>query len=468
MLFNSYIFWLFLASVLALHQLAGKTGKKVVLAVASYVFYGFWDWRFLGLIFFSTVSDYVVARLIQNSQSERRRRVYLIVSMVLNLGLLGFFKYYGFFTESLAALFNSVGLSAPLPVLNVILPVGISFYTFQTMSYTIDVYRRDTQATRNFLDFALYVAFFPNLVAGPIERSTTFLRQIISPRQRTADDWQAGFFLILYGLFKKVVIADNMAAIANAVFSSEPSSLTALETLVGIYAFAFQIYGDFGGYSSIARGIGRWFGYDLMINFRMPYLAVSPSDFWRRWHISLSTWLREYLYIPLGGNRHGEANTYRNLALTMVLGGLWHGAAWTFVVWGAYQGAILIAYRLLSQVKAPWAGKAPRIVSIFVMFHLACLGWVFFRAGSIGQAFGMLGRLGTGFELTPVALGYLSTLAFFVLPYMLYEIWVENQDDIDKIVVAPWPLRVLVYGYFVIMLIFFPSPTQHEFIYFQF
>lgn len=505
MLFNSYIFWLFLGVVLALYRPLGATGRKVLLTGASYVFYGFWDWRFLGLIFISTLTDYVAARAIAATESPKRRRLYLIVSLVLNLGLLGFFKYFGFFTESLAALLTSAGVSAPLPVLNIVLPVGISFYTFQTMSYTIDVYRRQTPATRNFLDFALYVSFFPNLVAGPIERSTTFLRQIISPRQRTADDWHAGLYLILYGLFKKVVVADNMAAIAGTVFSSDPASLTAMETLVGIYAFAFQIYGDFAGYSSIARGVGRWLGFDLMVNFRMPYLAVSPSDFWRRWHISLSTWLREYLYIPLGGNRGGEAKTYRNLALTMILGGLWHGAAWTFVVWGAYQGLILIVYRVLSRIKLPWGDAAardpapaahgpvlraslgfdlspglarkvlgpvarlwPRILAIFVMFHLACLGWVFFRAESMGQALGMLGRLGTGLQLDAATLGFLTTIVFFVLPLMIYEIWVESRGKLDAIVTARWPLRVLVYGYFVIMLIFFPSPTRHEFIYFQF
>lgn len=504
MLFNSYIFWLFLGAVLALYRPLGATGRKVLLTGASYVFYGFWDWRFLGLIFVSTLTDYVTARAIEAAESPKRKRLYLILSLVLNLGILGFFKYFGFFTESLSALLTSAGLSAPLPVLSIVLPVGISFYTFQTMSYSIDVYRGQTPATRNFLDFALYVSFFPNLVAGPIERSTTFLRQVISPRQRTPDDWQAGLYLILYGLFKKVVVADNMAAIAGTVFSSDPASLTAMETLVGIYAFAFQIYGDFAGYSSIARGVGRWLGFDLMINFRMPYLAVSPSDFWRRWHISLSTWLREYLYIPLGGNRGGEAKTYRNLALTMVLGGLWHGAAWTFVVWGAYQGLILIAYRALARIRLPWGDAAhepvpaatghvlrasmgfdlspgvaakvagplssigSRVLAVVVMFHLACLGWVFFRAESLGQAFGMLGRIGSGLEVTPVAIGFLTTILFFVLPLLLYEIWVESRGELDAIVTSPWPLRALVYGYFVIMLIFFPSPTQHEFIYFQF
>ncbi len=504
MLFNSYIFWLFLGAVLALYRPLGATGRKVLLTGASYVFYGFWDWRFLGLIFVSTLTDYVAARAIEAAESPKRKRLYLILSLVLNLGILGFFKYFGFFTESLSALLTSAGLSAPLPVLNVVLPVGISFYTFQTMSYSIDVYRGQTPATRNFLDFALYVSFFPNLVAGPIERSTTFLRQVISPRQRTPDDWQAGLYLILYGLFKKVVVADNMAAIAGTVFSSDPASLTAMETLVGIYAFAFQIYGDFAGYSSIARGVGRWLGFDLMVNFRMPYLAVSPSDFWRRWHISLSSWLREYLYIPLGGNRGGEAKTYRNLALTMILGGLWHGAAWTFVVWGAYQGLILIVYRALARIRLPWGDAAhepvptatghvlrasmgfdlspgvsakvagplsrigSRVLAVVVMFHLACLGWVFFRAESLGQAFGMLGRIGSGLEITPVAIGFLTTILFFVLPLLLYEIWVESRGELDAIVTSPWPLRALVYGYFVIMLIFFPSPTRHEFIYFQF
>ena len=270
--------------------------------------------------------------------------------MVANLGILGFFKYFDFFVESLATLLEGLGFHASRPVLGIVLPAGISFYTFQAMSYTIDIYRGKTEPTRNFGDFALFVCFFPHLVAGPIMRAHTLLPQVIHPRVRSATDFREGLALVLIGLFKKLVLADNMAPIANSVFvrlaDGNTAGLSGSEIMIGIYAFAFQIYGDFSGYSSIARGISKWLGFDLVINFHIPYLAVTPSDFWRRWHISLSSWLRDYLYIPLGGNRHGRLVEYRSLIITMLLGGLWHGASWTFVAWGLYHGAILCAYRL--------------------------------------------------------------------------------------------------------------------------
>ena len=312
-----------------------------ILLIASYVFYGFWDWRFLALLFVSTVVDYNLALLIEKSESPGERKALLAASICVNLGILGFFKYFGFFAESFASLLNSFGFQSSTPFFNIVLPVGISFYTFQTMSYTIDVYRRKLPATRNFFDFALFVSFFPQLVAGPIERATKLLPQVLQPRKFSQSNFVEGFYLIILGLFKKVVIADNMAPIVNYIFSRDVSTLSGAEVLVGVYAFAFQIYGDFAGYTDIARGVAKWLGFDLMLNFRMPYFATSPSDFWQRWHISLSSWLRDYLYIPLGGNRQGTLLTYRNLMLTMVLGGLWHGAAWTFVAWGFFHGLIL-------------------------------------------------------------------------------------------------------------------------------
>ena len=486
MLFNSYVFWVFLAIVLVLHAPLDRVWRNRLLLVASYVFYGFWDWRFLFLVFASTLVDFFVALAMERTDVEQRRRALLTVSMVVNLGILGFFKYFDFFAVQLQAVLTAAGISVSLPLLHLILPVGISFYTFQTMSYTIDVYRRQMKPTTRFFDFALFVAFFPQLVAGPIERASRLLPQILSPRPRTTEDFRHGLYQVLYGLFLKVVVADNMAAIADAVFGSQATELSGWEVTAGVVAFAFQIYGDFAGYSAIARGVARWLGYDLMVNFRMPYLAASPSEFWRRWHISLSTWLRDYLYIPLGGNRGGAGRTYRNLGLTMLLGGLWHGAAWTFVVWGAYQGAILVIYRLFerrdgrvdrrSPAPPPTRGPTPtrgawplrRILGVLVMFLLACIGWLFFRAESLGQVGAMASRLLVDASLTPFALGALSTIAFFVVPLLVYEIWLDGQADVDAVVQGPWLLRAVVYAYFVFMLVFFPAPTRHAFIYFQF
>lgn len=469
MLFNSYVFWVFLAVVLALHAVLRGRGRKVLLLVASYVFYGYWDWRFLGLIALSTLTDFIAAQAIDGAAERARKKAWLVVSVALNLGILGFFKYFDFFVESLSSVLIAAGLPGFEPVLKVVLPVGISFYTFQTMSYTIDVYRGHLKPSRDLLDFAVYVSFFPQLVAGPIERATRFLPQIVSPRKRTAADLPEGAYLVLSGLFRKVVIADNLAAVANAIFSADPATLTGPEVIVGVYAFAFQIYGDFSGYTDIARGVARWLGYDLMVNFRMPYLAVSPSDFWRRWHISLSSWLRDYLYIPLGGNRNGRWNTYRNLMLTMLLGGLWHGAAWTFVAWGAFHGLILVTYRAFAgkerEEKRPLIARIPAMV---LMFQLVAVSWLLFRAESIGQAFQMGVKAVSDFTLTPLAVGGFATVAFFALPLMLYELWLEDRDDLMAILRRPWLVRAALATVCVLMLVFFPSPVQYQFIYFQF
>ena len=469
MLFNSYVFCAFFAVVLALHAVLRGRSRKALLLVASYVFYGYWDWRFLGLIALSTASDFVAAQLIERSPDRARKRAWLAAALTLNLGILGFFKYFDFFVESLSSVLVAAGLPGLKPVLNVVLPVGISFYTFQTMSYTIDVYRGHLKPSRNLLDFALFVSFFPQLVAGPIERATSLLPQIVSPRQRTAADLPEGAYLVLSGLFRKVVIADNLAAIANGIFSADPSTLTGPEVVVGVYAFAFQIYGDFSGYSAIARGVARWLGYDLMVNFRMPYLSVSPSDFWRRWHISLSSWLRDYLYIPLGGNRHGTWNTYRNLMLTMLLGGLWHGAAWTFVAWGAFHGLILVAYRLVAgkdrETPRPLLARLPAMV---LMFQLVAVSWLLFRAESIGQAFTMGVKALSDFTLTPLAIGGFATVAFFALPLMLFELWLEDKEDLMALLRRPWLARATVAAFCVLMLVLFPAPVRYEFIYFQF
>ncbi len=344
MLFNSLEFVVFFAVVLALYSVLNHPRQNALLLVASYVFYGAWDYRFLLLLIGTTLVDYAVGLAIDRRSDPAARRRILMFSIVANLGVLGVFKYFNFFADSLVEFAGLFGLSVSPVTLNIVLPVGISFYTFQSMAYTIDVYRGHLKPCRSLPDFALYVTFFPQLVAGPIERATHLLPQIYARRVMTAEKIGSGLSLIALGFFKKVVMADNLAPTVNEIFAKQ-GGYTAEEVLVGAIFFAFQIYGDFSGYTDIARGTSRVLGFELMDNFREPYFARSPSDFWQRWHISLSTWLRDYLYISLGGNRGGRLTTYRNLILTMLLGGLWHGAAWNFVWWGLYHGTLLVGYR---------------------------------------------------------------------------------------------------------------------------
>src|SRR5680860_57119 len=342
MLFPTIQFALFFVVVLTANWLLlpHRQYWKWFMLAASYVFYGAWDWRFLGLIGLCTLINQAAAVLMARSTDDRSRRTVVVAAVALNLGILGWFKYYGFFVSSLINLLEPVGIDLPLPLLQITLPVGISFFTFQALSYTIDVYRR-RQDQVPLLDFAVFLAFFPQLVAGPIVRSSEFLPQLYTPKDPRHIDATRAFGLIAGGLFKKVVVANTLAgAIVDPVFAS-PSQFSALEVLVGISGYAVQIYADFSGYTDIAIGVALLMGFKFPDNFNSPYAAISIQDFWRRWHITLSRWLRDYLYIPLGGNRGSRLATYRNLFLTMLLGGLWHGAAWTFVLWGGYHGAIL-------------------------------------------------------------------------------------------------------------------------------
>jgi D-alanyl-lipoteichoic acid acyltransferase DltB (MBOAT superfamily) len=467
-LFNSTIFIAFFATVYPLYLLLRRhlKAQNLLLLVASYVFYGAWDWRFLFLLALSTLIDYYAALRIHDSDDAGQRKRFLIVSMVSNLTLLGFFKYFNFFQESLVRLLNVVGMQPDWVTLNVILPVGISFYTFQSMSYAIDVYRRHLTPTRSLVDFALFVALFPQLVAGPIERATHLLPQIIRPRRVLAEEVNAGLYLILLGYFKKVVVADHLAINANTIFN-QYESFHGLDLALGTLAFTFQIYGDFSGYSDIARGISKLMGFELMVNFREPYLASNPSDFWTRWHISLSTWLRDNLYIPLGGNRRGAARTYRNLALTMVLGGLWHGAAWNFVIWGAYHGALLIAYRLASGygLREP-AGRLSLAARIAVMFVLTNIGWILFRARSAEQIVYFVSQMGFGTSARTVGFAY--DLLFFAGPLVLLELWQYVARDGMVVVRKPLAFRICLYAAFVVWILVFGVRESMEFIYFQF
>ena len=470
MLFNSYVFWVFFAVVIALYYRCSFYWQNRMLLVASYVFYGTWDWRFVFLLAGTTLMDFLVGIGISNAETKKRKRGFLLISITGNLLLLGFFKYYGFFSHELMTAIARVGIHVSLPILNVLLPVGISFYTFQELGYTIDVYRGRTSAVRNLLDFALYVSFFPQLVAGPIERSDHLIPQLLNPRNARGEDFSAGLYLVLSGLFRKVVIADNMAAIANAVFSRPTNQLAGTECLIGVYAFALQIYGDFSGYSSIAQGIARWMGIRLMDNFRMPYLAISPADFWHRWHISLSTWLRDYLYIPLGGNRGAPWKTYRNLLLTMTIGGLWHGANWTFICWGLYHGLLLCLWRPFERTKnsADRSNRAIYVLKITVIFHLVCIGWLMFRAENMGQVGTTLQRIVTNFHWTVASIYTFRLMLFLAGPLLLFETWLEQKKNLLALLNVHWLVRGLVYSYLIWMLQVFPAEAAHEFIYFQF
>lgn len=465
MLFNSFAFLVFFPTVLVLHYWARRSvrAQNRLLLAASYIFYAWWDWRFLGLILLSTLTDYVIGLRIHAETLLSRRRRLLGLSLAVNLGVLGFFKYFGFFVESLTAALRGVGIEAGIGSLNIVLPVGISFYTFQTLSYTVDIYRGRLAPARSLRDFALFVAFFPQLVAGPIERARNLLPQF--ERARTADPGQldSGLFLILWGLFKKVVIADNVAVIADQVFGNAVA-YHGMELVVAALAFTVQIYCDFSGYSDIARGTARLLGFELMLNFRLPYFATDPSDFWKRWHISLSTWLRDYLYVGLGGNRVGKSKMYRNLLLTMVLGGLWHGAAWTFVAWGTYHGVLLVAFKMMARGDEP--RRISRATRIGLMFWLTVVGWILFRAPDVATITHFLTNSGPGFSRQ--SLRWIFNLSVYAAPLMAIQVWQARTGNLLAPLALRWPSRAVLYGGLISGLLVLAPQGSIEFIYFQF
>jgi alginate O-acetyltransferase complex protein AlgI len=381
MLFQTPEFlWLMLAVLAGVVLLRTRTLQLVLILVASWVFYASWEPAFLGLLLYCTVNDYLLGIAIGDSPTPQRRKLWLLVSLATNLGVLAIFKYANFFVDSLNDAAGWLGEGPLVGALDITLPVGISFYTFHSMGYNIDVYRGRTPPERSFLRFAIYVAFFPQLVAGPILRAGQFLPQLARRIVLDAAQLRSGAHLFLVGLVKKVVVADNVGLLADRVFET-PQGLPSIGIWMGTVSFAIQIYCDFSGYTDMARGVSRMLGYEIPENFRFPYFACSITDFWRRWHISLSSWLRDYLYIPLGGNRHGTAATYRNLLLTMGLGGLWHGASWNFVLWGLYQGGWLALERALGldEDARPGAARAVRVLRWAVTLYLVLLGWIFFR-----------------------------------------------------------------------------------------
>jgi len=463
MLFDTPIFVFFLTAVTLCYWCLAFRQQNKFLLVASYIFYGWWDWRFLCLMIASTVIDYFIAIKISDAEDPRLRRALLVLSLVINFSILGFFKYFNFFADSLAGALSTLGIHASLPILRIILPPGISFYTFQEVAYIVDVYSGKLPASRSFLDYGLFISLFPHLIAGPIQRPSHLLPQVQQPRTWNSDKAFDGLLLILEGLFRKCVIADNCALIANAAFGGSFGKPSVLVGLLGMYAFAWQIYGDFSGYSSIARGCAQLMGFHFMVNFRQPYLAESIQDFWRRWHISLSTWLRDYLYIPLGGNRYGELKTYRNLMLTMLLGGLWHGANWTFVIWGGLHGGSLAVERKLG-VRSTHAWKWMR--RIFV-FHLVGLAWIFFRAQSLHAAWAML----KGFFVwnwRPEFPAAFMFLALFSVPLLLLDLYLESSGDEYCFASATVRPRVAFALGVALIIAFLGANQANAFIYFQF
>jgi D-alanyl-lipoteichoic acid acyltransferase DltB (MBOAT superfamily) len=471
LLFNSFEFLVFLFVVYSLYLVLSHRAQNWMLLIASYVFYGWWDWRFLGIIGFTTVLDYVVSLRIVRARNESAKKWFLGISVGCNLALLGLFKYFNFFAESLIALLSSLGLQASWAPLHIILPVGISFYTFQSISYSVDVYRGQIEPPRKFLDYALFVAFFPQMVAGPIQRATYFMPQVIHPRQVDLDQVFRGLFLILYGLFKKSVIADGLSGAVNSVYNA-PGGYSNLDVIVATYLFVLQIYCDFSGYTDIARGVAKLMGFNLSKNFMTPFYATSPAEYWTRWHISLSSWVKDYVYYPLAVHfmrkDDTKLNRYKPHVYAMFLMGLWHGAAWTYVLWGVYHGLMLVfwdAFKLNRVMK-----NIDKTVRILLYFQITAISLLIFRAASVHQVGALLGSLVAGgsapgqLNLPVPPLPTLVAIPLFLgFDYLSY----RNSSDLFY---RRWPAAArgfLVATLFILLLMGW-SNAPAEFIYFQF
>lgn len=471
MLFNGLAFWVFLPIFLLFYSALRGQARLWLCLAGSYVFYGWWDWRFLFLIGFMTLVNFFIGLRMEASTDQRHRKHLLWASAATSLLVLGFFKYANFFVDSFSAM-TGIGDGV---MLSIILPVGISFYTFQTMSYTIDLYRGDVQVERSLLRFATFVAFFPQLVAGPIVRAADFLPQLYEDQKMTWERFLSGATLVAWGLFLKCVLADSLAVVVDRCFENLLGASPSFMSLSMIF-YAFQIYGDFCGYSLIAIGLARVMGFEFLQNFNRPYFAVSFSDFWQRWHISLSSWLRDYLYIPLGGNRSGKVRTYINLFLTMLLGGLWHGAAWTFVIWGALHGSYLIGQRLLTPhyekccqvLRLP---KGPRwCIQVAAVFACTLVAWVFFRAQGFDEAFMILGKMVDfgNYDLGSIKYKFLSMKGVALIAFVFLAEWLSFRMDFNQLANRIPHLRFVFILTMLLSLGFLGTFGNNAFIYFQF
>ncbi len=467
MLFNSVGFVVFFCVVLVVQRRLRHRAQNLFLLAASLFFYGSWNAQLLWLIVGSATVDYVASLRIDAARGTPAAKRWLLLSLTANLGLLGWFKYAGFFVESFEALGRSVGLDVSGPALDILLPVGISFYTFQSMSYSIDVYRGEQRVCRRYLDFLLYVSFFPQLVAGPIERAARLLPQVERPRPALKlGDLVEGSKLICVGVLQKVAIADAVAHHADRAFAN-PERFDSLTLLVGLYAFALQIYCDFSGYSKIARGTARLLGFRLVRNFEEPYLSANITEFWRRWHVSLSAWLRDYLYIPLGGNRRGTARTYVHLMVTMLLGGLWHGASWNFVVWGGLHGLYLAAHKRLGRGAGTSTSPVRRVLATLLTFHLVSFAWIFFRAQTFGDAGAYLAGL-AALDAAP-ALPMLEVAVYLVLSLALDGLLRRRaHGHLLFLFSRRWALETVVVSTLVALALLVGENDVVPFVYFQF
>ena len=475
MLFNSLDFAIFLPIVFVLYWFVTQRSlrlQNLFLLIASYLFYAWWDYRFLVLIAVSTVVDFWVGKALADQSKKQIRRYLLYLSLTVNLGLLGFFKYYNFFVDSWVEAWSAFDISMNINTLNIILPVGISFYTFQTLSYTIDVYRKRIEPTDQFIQFAAFVSFFPQLVAGPIERASHLLPQFRIKREFDSKIAISGFYLIIWGLFKKVVIADNCAFFVNQIFDGS-MGYTSMELFLGAVLFGFQIYGDFSGYSDIAIGVARLFGFSLMTNFSFPYFSRDIAEFWRRWHISLSTWFRDYLYIPLGGSRGNYWNQLRNVMIVFLVSGFWHGANWTFIMWGLVHALYFIPLLLLNRNRRHVEQtnlRLNQLPKVLITFVLVSLAWIYFRADTITIAnqfiIDIFSLNGIGLDVfvkSSKTILFSLMIVFSILVMIVFELIAVQKNDRE--------VKLTKYSaIIVIMLICFMGVFKNpsDFIYFQF
>lgn len=479
MFFNSIDFAIFLPIVFILYWFVTNNNLKLqnlLIVGASYLFYGWWDWRFLSLIFFSTLVDYSIGLALLKQENSHKRKILLWMSILVNLGFLGFFKYYNFFLDNLITAFSFFGTEISASSLNIILPVGISFYTFQTLSYCVDVYRRKLEPTKDFIAFTAFVSFFPQLVAGPIERATHLLPQFYTQRKFDYHVAVDGLRQILWGLFKKMVIADNCAEWTNVIYDNS-ADYSGSTMVVGAVLFSFQIYGDFSGYSDIASGTSRLFGFSLMRNFAFPYFSRDIAEFWRRWHISLSTWFRDYLYIPLGGSKGGMSNKIRNIFIIFIVSGFWHGANWTFIIWGAlnaiYFIPLLLSNRNRTNLDIAAAGKHLPTVKEFIqiagIFVLTAFAWIFFRAENVAHALDIISKILSRslFSLPEKRPTYLFILiVFFILIEWLGREQQYALHNLNRYLNKP--LRITLYYIIIILIFVFYMTKNQKFMYFQF
>jgi alginate O-acetyltransferase complex protein AlgI len=474
MLFNSFIFFIFLGIVLPVfYLLPNRKSKNVFLLLASYFFYGYWDWRFCSLLALSSVIDYFVALQIDKNEDNIKRKNWLYVSLISNLGILALFKYFNFFVDSFQVLSQKFGVHLDYLHLNIILPVGISFYTFQTLSYTIDVYKRELKASNNFIDFSLFVSFFPQLVAGPIERATNLLPQVSRDFGPTRTQIKEGLVLIVLGLIRKVLIGDTSGRFVDHIFG-DLGQYKSIEILAGLVLFSVQIYADFSGYSHIARGTSKLLGIELMKNFEQPYLSMNITEFWRRWHISLSTWLKDYLYIALGGNKKGRNRTYVNLMLTMILGGLWHGASWNFVIWGGLHGTYLAVHKMFLGNKKVHAEKMDKlsvgnIFNVFITFILVLFAWLFFRSTSWDNTTLFFSKI-IHWESSEYALLFCTIAATFLIATLVFDILEYVTGSHTYLLkIKSWGLKIgILSAMLLVTFIYMFQTDPAPFIYFQF